>query len=47
MLFVVAFVLSIHLSLLVDRHYTLSVNTLHGKMKIHMLQFINIKQKYI
>ena len=48
MLFVV-FVLSIYLSLLFDRHYTLSVKViaLPGKLKVHILQHMNINLKYI
>ena len=44
MLFVVDFVLPIYLSLLFDRHYTLSVkvNTLTGIIGIYMLQHMNI-----
>ena len=47
LLFVVIFVLSIHLSLLFDRHYILSAegNTLPGEIQIHMLQHMNINWK--
>ena len=49
MLFVIAFVLSVYLSLLFDRHYTLSVevNTLPGEIRMNVLQHMSINLKYI
>ena len=49
MLFVVVFLLSIYLSLLFDARYTLSVKvkSLPGKIKIHMLQHVNINHTHV
>ena len=46
---VCCFCIFIYFYLLFDRHYTLSVevNALPGKIKIYMLQYMNINWKYI